>query len=156
VSPPALALAPLQAKTLRRFWIEAQNPALAKDSVFPAVAAPSAPPGSQPMAFERFYYIWNRGLYLVPTPTASPGVLLVLDYVRLLPDLTGNQTNWFTENYMDVVRAGALADAFRFLQMPDAAQLWEATFADRLTEAIRQDSTLQLSGPPSSRGRGDN
>ena len=149
---PSRALVPITAKTLRRFWIEATDPANQKDSIFPAVANPSAgqtPGGS-------FYYIWNRGLYLVPSPSISPGVTLVLDYIRIVPDLTGDQENWFTRHVPDVVRAGAVAEAYRFLVQPDAAQLWEQTFEARLTDAIRQDETLSLSGPPSSRGRGDN
>ena len=137
-------------KTLRRFWIEAKNPTLLRDTLFPNTASPTVTSPTQ-----QFYYIWNRGLFLIPTPTTAP-LSLVLDYIRIVPDLTGTQSNWFTEFTPDVVRAGAMAEAFRFLQVPEAATLWEAAFQDRLQEAIRQDESLSLSGPPSSRGRGDN
>jgi hypothetical protein len=148
---PSRALAPMQSKTLRRTWIESQNPAILRDSQFPAVAAPSATPLSN-----QGYYIWNRGLYLVPTPSAAGGISLVLDYIRVLPDLTGTQNNWFTDTLPDVVRSGAVAEAYRYLQEADAATLWEAVFQARITDAIRTDETLSLSGPPASRGRGDN
>jgi len=151
---PSRALAPIRQKTLRRFWIESVDPAILRDSLFPAVAATNPPASvSQGTLIGSFYYIWNRGLYIVPSPSPA-GITLTLDYVRLLPDMTGTQSNWFTTYTADVVRAGAVAEAYRMLQLADASTIWEQTFQSRLTEAINQDSTLALSGPQAARGGG--
>jgi hypothetical protein len=148
---PSRALAAIGKKILRPMWVEMLEPPNQRDSLFPAVAA-SNPPASSlgPLLAHSFYYIWNRGLYIVPTPSQT--ITLTLDYVRVLPDLTGAQSNWFTDHVQDVVRAGAVAEAYRFLQLADAANIWEQTFQQRLDDAIRQDSTLQLSGTKAARG----
>ncbi len=145
ITDPSRRLSPID-RTLRRMWIEAQDPQTLRDSIYPNTARPGA------LTTSGFYYIWLDRLHIVPTPTAT--TYLTIDYTRLLPDLTGTDANWFTEVLPDVVRAGALVEAYLYLHEDERAAAWDAVYAKRITDAIRYDETLTLSGPPASRGRG--
>lgn len=146
---PSTGLAPIQ-RTLKPFWFAAVDPSSQRDPVFPQTQRPDAlarPP-------DRHYYVWAGTLALVPAPSAT--LLVQLDYVRVLDDLVGAltpaQTNAFTTAFPDVVRNGALAEAYRFLHEFDVAALYEALFQQGREEAIAQDNTSAAAGLSKTRG----
>jgi len=141
---PSLALSPI-AKTVRRFWLEGRDD---RGNTFERAPLP---PGTT-VSSRLYHYFWTGHLHLVPTPTVE--VALTLDYVQRLDDAHGAATNWFTLVVSDVVLAGAIHEAFHALYETDRAQVWLSVFESRLTDAIRHDESLALSGPTAVRGRG--
>lgn len=142
---PSTALTPV-VKTQRRQWIEAIDPQNLTDQVYPQTARPGAPTFA-----ERFYYLWAETLWIVPQPTA--GITLRLDYVRRFPELTGTLEDATTNEFGDLVRAAALARAYRYLHELDLATAADEEFNGLLRDAILDDDTIALSGPPPQRGK---
>lgn len=147
-SDPARALVPIM-RTLKEEWYKGIAPQVQRDTIFPNVAAP----GAFDTTTNSYAYFIEGGMFvLVPTPTSN--VTVQLDYVQQAPELvhgTG-QTNWFTQRYPDVVREGALAEAYKFLHEWDAAALHEQAFTTLAVESIVQDEAPTAAGPRRSRG----
>lgn len=97
------------------------------------------------------YAIWDEKLWLYPTPQTA--VVVVCDYWAVLTDLSsGSDSNLFTTRYPQVVRAGALAEAYAFLHEDERAALWTARFEGLLAKAILDDKTIAMSGGSYQRG----
>jgi len=144
---PTKALAPV-VRTQRRFWIEAVDPSNLRDTIYPNVASPSA---NTFLLTSRWYYIWAQQLVIVPQPNAL--ITLTLDYWKKTADLTGVQFNDFTVLYPDLLRAGALVEAYKFLHEDERAATIEAEYQDKLRQSIGIDDTTAFSGPPPVRGK---
>jgi hypothetical protein len=100
------------------------------------------------------YAIWMELLYLYPPPAQD--LTLVVDYWKRFPPLTDgtvDQTqNFLTIRYSHVVRQGALADAYAYLQEDERSGTYRQLFEATLTRAILDDKTLMLAGGSTSRG----
>jgi hypothetical protein len=98
------------------------------------------------------YAIWQELLYLYPPPAAD--LTLVVDYWKRLPPLSAGvvDENFFTQRYPHVVRQGALADAYAYLQEDERSGTYRQLFEATLTRAILDDKTLMLAGGSTSRG----
>ena len=143
---PAQALSPI-VRTSRQAWVNAVDPDASRDTVYPNVAAPGDASPTQ-----RGYYVQNGLLVIVPSPTST--ITVQLDYTRLLADLVVNQagSNHFTQRYPDVVRAGALAEAYRYRHEDERAMLWEQQFLAMAKESISQDEAPSMAGNKRTRG----
>lgn len=99
------------------------------------------------------YAIWQELLYLYPPPGAQD-LTLVVDYWKRLPALVIGtfDDNFFTLRYPHVVRQGALADAYAYLQEDERSGTYRQLFEATLTRAILDDKTLMLAGGSTSRG----
>ena len=128
-------------------WLEGNPAIISRDPVFPQLADPSA----TPTLIDRAYYLWQDYLYVVPTPTVA--LTLTLDYYRLLPDLSTDQpTNAFTRLYPEVLRFGALANAYQFLHEEERAALWTQLYIGARDRAIRHDQQIATGNGPYDRG----
>ena len=97
------------------------------------------------------YAIWMELLYLYPPPAQD--LTLVVDYWKRLPALVNlDDTNFFTLRYPHVLRDGALADAYAYLQEDERSGTYRQLFEATLTRAILDDKTLMLAGGSTSRG----
>lgn len=133
-------------KTQRALWLQGNSAVVGStDTTYPQVADPTV---TRPTSG---YYLWGRALYRVPIPIADETE--VLDYYWRLPDLTGTQADYLTDVFPDVVLAGSLAEAYRYLHEEDArGPAWEQIFEQRLADGIRDDERLAGSGPSKTRG----
>lgn len=134
-------------KTLRDEWIRAEKPVEGvRDPEYPQVA-----PTGTPIGWPVSYAIWRENLFLLPVPSLD--LQLVLDYWKRLPALIGgDESNFFTLRYAHVVRTGALADAYAYLQEDERAAAHRALFEGMLARVILDDKTLMLAGGTTSRG----
>ena len=143
-NPPGVGV-PLQ-RLLRPYAVEGVQ--LARDATVQNVAAPSS------RVLVEGYYLWAG--YLVLTPSATANATLTVDYAVELPELAAGQTpaqqDEFTTRYVDVVRAGALAEAYEFLHEEERAAHWLTVYEMRLKRALSQDKALALAGLPARRG----
>lgn len=146
---PAKALTEIQ-RTSRAAWVRSEGDAVATaDAIYPSVAQP----GSATATSSRYYYLWNGTLAIVPTPTSA--ITVTLDYIRTLPELVDNSgmQNVFTLRFPDLVRTGALAQAYRYLHEWEVAALHEQLFAAQAKEGISQDEAQSFAGAaPKTRG----
>lgn len=98
------------------------------------------------------YAIWQERLYLYPPPS-SIDLTLLLDYWKRLPPLVNpDDTNFFTDRYPHVLRYGALADAYAFLQEDERSAQHRQMFEGMLARVIIDDKTFMLAGGTTSRG----
>jgi hypothetical protein len=98
------------------------------------------------------YAIWQERLYLYPPPS-STDLTLLLDYWKRLPPLVNpDDTNFFTDRYPHVLRYGALADAYAFLQEDERSAQHRQMFEGMLARVIIDDKTFMLAGGTTSRG----
>jgi hypothetical protein len=137
-------------KTRRDDFIrEGSSVAGPRDADYPQIA-----PSDANLMTGILYAIWMELLYLYPPPAQD--LTLVVDYWKRLPALTDgtvDQTqNFFTLRYPHVVRQGALADAYAYLQEDERSATYRALFEATLTRAILDDKTLMLAGGSTSRG----
>lgn len=134
-------------KTLRDEWIRAEKPVEGiRDPEYPQVS----PPGT-PIGWPVSYAIWRERLFLLPVPNVD--LQLVLDYYARSTDLTTpDQTNFFLTRYPHVVRAGALADAYAYLQEDERAAAHRTLFEGELARVILDDKATMLAGGTTSRG----
>ncbi len=120
-----------------------------RDADYPQIA-----PSDANLMTGTLYAIWQELLYLYPPPAQD--LTLVVDYWKRLPALTDgtvDQTqNFFTLRYPHVVRQGALADAYAYLQEDERSATYRGLFEATLTRAILDDKTLMLAGGSTSRG----
>jgi hypothetical protein len=120
-----------------------------RDADYPQIA-----PSDANLMTGILYAIWMELLYLYPPPAQD--LTLVVDYWKRLPALTAgtvDQTqNFLTIRYPHVVRLGALADAYSYLQEDERSAAYRALFEATLTRAILDDKTLMLAGGSTSRG----
>jgi hypothetical protein len=113
---------------------------------------PQIAPSDANLMTGTLYAIWQELLYLYPPPGAQD-LTLVVDYWKRLPALTlPDETNFFTVRYPHVVREGALADAYAYLQEDERSATYRQLFEATLTRAILDDKTLMLAGGSTSRG----
>jgi len=135
-------------KTLRDQFIRGEQPITGlRDPEYPQIA-----PADANLLSGCAYAIWQEQLYLYPPPGSSD-LTLVVDYWRRLPDLAlGDDANFFTQRYPHVVRYGALADAYAFLQEEDRSTAHRQMFESMLARVILDDKTLMLAGGTTSRG----
>jgi len=150
-SDPSLALFPVR-RLLKQQWFLGENDTRTlRDATYPQVAAPAA---TSQVVVARAYYVWRNHLFIVPAPSVA--LTVSVDYARRLPDLVAGQTpaqqDTFTTLYVDVVRAGALAEAYDFLHEEERAARADARYELRLKEAIDADNALAFAGPPAKRG----
>jgi len=134
-------------KTLRDEWVRSEKPVEGlRDPEYPQVA----PPGT-PIGWPVQYAIWQEQLYLLPVP--SQDIQLVLDYYLRVPPLSDpNTDNFFTRRYPHVVRMGALADAYAYLQEEERAAAHRQLFESMLARVILDDKTTMLAGGSTERG----
>lgn len=135
-------------KTLRAEFIRQGSPVRGiRDPEYPQIA-----PADANLISGCQYAIWQEQLYLYPPP-ATDDLTLVVDYWRRLPDLVlGDDENFFTDRYPHVVRYGALADAYAFLQEEDRSTAHRQMFESMLARVILDDKALMLAGGSTSRG----
>lgn len=149
-SNPSDALFPIQ-RVLKPHWFEQRSPLANVDPTFPNVAAPAL---RTVVTDARGYYVWAGKLWIVPTPSSA--ITISLDYSRIIPDLVlGEPTpdfNDFTIGYPDVVRAGALAEAYDFLHEEGRATRWDGRYEKRLKAAVDADNAIAFAGPSPKRG----
>jgi hypothetical protein len=114
---------------------------------------PQIAPSDANLMTGTLYAIWQELLYLYPPPGAQD-LTLVVDYWKRLPPLNVDTVpeNFFTLRYPHVVRPGALADAYAYLQEDERSGTYRALFEAMLTRAILDDKTLMLAGGSTSRG----
>lgn len=117
-----------------------------RDADYPQIA-----PSDANLMMGILYAIWQELLYLYPPPAQD--LTLVVDYWKRLPALAlGDDANFFTVRYPHVVREGALADAYAYLQEDERGGAYRQLFEATLTRAILDDKTLMLAGGSTSRG----
>jgi hypothetical protein len=134
-------------KTRRDDFIRSESsPSGLRDPEYPQIA-----PADANLMSGCAYAIWQEQLYLYPPP--GEDLTLVVDYWRRLPVLTlGDDANFFTLRYPHVVRYGALADAYAFLQEEERSTAHRQMFESMLARVILDDKTLMLAGGTTSRG----
>lgn len=139
---PAMALRSIT-RTLRPTWVQGTDPDNTRDTIYPNVASPGA---SASTTGSFLYYTWAGTLTIVPTPNAT--LTVQLDYVRKLPELIAAtaEENTFLRLYTDVVRDGALVEAYRYLHQWDVALAYEQVFAMKVQEAILADTAPTAAG----------
>jgi hypothetical protein len=135
-------------KTLRDEFIRTDAPTSgARDPEYTQVA----PVGGVPN-WGANYAIWQEQLYLYPPPTAID-LLLLLDYWKRLPLLVNpDDVNFFTTRYPHVLRYGALADAYSYLQEDERSGTYRQMFEGMLARVIIDDKAFMLAGGTTSRG----
>jgi hypothetical protein len=117
-----------------------------RDADYPQIA-----PSDANLMMGVLYAIWMELLYLYPPPAQD--LTLVVDYWKRLPLLVDPITdNFFTQRYPHVVRQGALAEAYAYLQEDERSGTYRQLFEATLTRAILDDKTLMLAGGSTSRG----
>jgi hypothetical protein len=133
-------------KTRRDDFIRADSPVGGiRDPEYPQVSPPNA------AALGYNYAIWMERLYLYPPPPVD--ITLIVDYWKRLPPLADPATgNFYTTRYPHVVRYGALADAYCYLQEEDRGGVYRQIFESMLARVILDDKTLMLAGGSPSRG----
>jgi len=136
-------------KTLRDEFIRKDAPiGGVRDPEYPQIAPISATTAG----FGTRYAVWQECLYLYPPPS-SADLTLLLDYWKRLPMLTNPEdTNFFTNRYSHVLRYGALADAYAYLQEEERAGFHRQLFESMLARVILDDKTFMLAGGTTSRG----
>jgi hypothetical protein len=134
-------------KTLRDEFIRTDAPSnQPRDPEYTQVA----PIGGAPSG-GALYAIWQERLYLYPTPTAD--LILLLDYWKRLPPLADvNETNFFLVRYPHVLRYGALAEAYAYLQEDERSSQHRQMFESMLARVILDDKTFMLAGGTTDRG----
>ncbi len=144
---PSARLTPIDKVVGGRWaWIENLVDDKETDTVYPQASAPGA--GS---VSGRFYYIWKGLLFIVPNP--SQEITTTVDYYLRLADLNvGNTSNFFSIDYPEVLKWGALVDAWTFLHEDQRSASAEQMFARLLAAGIKNDASLSMSGPPRARG----
>lgn len=134
----------------KRTWLEdnGSNALDGRDSVYPNVAAPSYEGDGL-----SGYFIEGETLTVVPTPTST--MTVQVDYARQLPDLvaTSGADNVFTRLFPDVVRLGALREAYLYLHEEERAGQYEQLFQQAVKESIQRDEAPTAAGPTPVRGR---
>jgi hypothetical protein len=147
---PSQSLVPAL-RVLKPQWFMARSPMNSVDPVFPNVASPGT---RSDVTMERGYYVWAGYLTIVPSP--SQPITLNVDYAKRFPDLdvglTPADENALTIEFPDVVRAGALAEAYDWLHEEGRATRWQQVFEMRLVDAITADNAICFSGPSPKRG----
>lgn len=141
-SDPAKALSTIQ-RTSRSAWVRSEGTAAATaDTIYPSIAQPTASNTTTSL----YYYLWDGTLVIVPTPTST--LTVTLDYIRTLPELVDNSgmANVFTTKYPDIVRTGALAEAYRYLHEWEVAGAYEALFQAQAREGITMDEAQSFAG----------
>jgi hypothetical protein len=149
LGPMSTPLAPVPLayieKTILQEWLRNAQSAGERDPDYPQIAPVSA--RGCPVQ----YAIYGEALYLLPAP--SQDVQVVIDYYsRVAPLATADSSNIFTRRYPHVIRSGALADAYAYLQEDERSGTYRQLFEATLTRAILDDKTLMLAGGSTSRG----
>lgn len=147
-SNPAIALTPLRKVQGGRIaWLLSRAPVTIRDSYYPQVAAPSLA-----TVDDEYYYIWEEKIFIVPQPTTTKDYQL--DYYGLVSVLVdpGTLTNFFTTNYYNCLKWGAMVEAWAMLHESQREALAEVRFDKLLTRAVKHDISIAMSGPPHSRG----
>lgn len=150
-SDPSKALTPVR-RVLKPHWFLAFDPLVSTDPVFPAVASPGSRDPSTLQS--RGYYVWAGQLVIVPSP--SQAITVRLDYTMRLGDLvlglSPQDQNPLTVEYPDVIRAGALSEAYSFLHEEGRSTAWHQMFTERLKDAVDADNAIAFAGPSPKRG----
>lgn len=134
----------------KRAWLESNGDEWsARDSVYPNIAA-RGPVDDNGISG---YFIEGQTFYVVPTPTAA--VTVQIDYARQLNDLvaTSGASNVFVDLFPDVVRFGALREAYLYLHEEERAALYEQLFQAATKEATQRDEATTAAGPTPIRGK---
>lgn len=147
---PAAALTPVN-RLQKEQWFSSVSPLSNTDQTFPHVMSPSF---QSVVTDFRNYYLWANQLVIVPTPSAP--ITLVVDYMRRVGDLTlglnPQDQNEFTVLFPDVVRWGALAEAYDWLHEEERAVRANMQFDLKLKDAIDADNATAFAGLPAKRG----
>ena len=146
-APAPIPLAYIE-KTLRDEFIRGEAPiGGVRDPEYPQIA----PISTTTTGLGARYAVWQERLYLYPAPSAD--LTLLLDYWKRLPPLTNpDDGNFFTDRYPHVLRYGALADAYAYLQEEERAGFHRQLFESMLARVILDDKTFMLAGGTTSRG----
>jgi hypothetical protein len=147
-APVPIPLAYIE-KTFRDEFIRGETPISGpRDPDYPQIAPASA----TTLGRGTRYAVWQERLYLYPPPT-SGDLTLLLDYWKRLPALSDpNGTNFFLQRYPHVLRYGALADAYAYLQEEERSGVHRQMFESMLARVILDDKTFMLAGGTTSRG----
>jgi len=147
-APAPIPLAYIE-KTLRDEFIRKEAPL---GGVRDPEYAQIAPVSTVTTGLGARYAVWQERLYLYPSPS-SADLTLLLDYWKRLPGLVNtDDTNFFTVRYPHVLRYGALADAYAYLQEEERAAVHRQLFESMLARVILDDKTFMLAGGTTSRG----
>ena len=83
-----------------------------------------------------------RGTNIIFGPTPDQTWTAVFDYYKSLPILsTTNTTNWFTDNYPELLLAASLYEALLWLKDDVRAQVWETQY-NRLKTTLENSDNL--------------
>jgi len=147
-APAPIPLAYIE-KTLRDEFIRKEAPiGGVRDPEYPQIA----PISTVTTGLGARYAVWQERLYLYPAPSGAD-LTLLLDYWKRLPALANpNDTNFFTIRYPHVLRYGALADAYVYLQEEERSGVHRQLFESMLARVILDDKTVMLAGGTMSRG----
>lgn len=127
-------------------WVEKRIGRALVDQQYPQVALPGSDTINQFL-----YAIWDERIFLFPTPSTAQ--TLVIDYFALLPDLSdSNTSNFFSTRYPDVLRLGALAEAYEYLHEDERALVYRQRFEQAIQRAVSDDTRLRSSGGSKVRG----
>jgi len=90
------------------------------------------------------YTILGDKLILGPTPDAAYSI--ELDYYARIAALSSTPTNWLLTANPMVYLAGALCEAWMYLQNPDNVALWDARYRAEIKQVQDTDDTALRSG----------
>ncbi len=138
-SDPSLNLSPLP-KVQRGEWVQRAG-APSTSRTFPT-----------PSLTGRYYYLFAQQLFIVPNP--STDIIIRLDYVATLADLSASVTeNFFTLFHPALVKWGALSELYAFLHEEERINVCEQMFQRYFDAARRADVSAKTGGDaPRTRG----
>lgn len=85
----------------------------------------------------------GRSLY-----TTSPAgeYRIRVPYIRLLPNLSGTNSNWFTANAEEFIIYAAVSRGYYFNQDEDRGQIWLQRAAQEVQDVLARDKNESVSG----------
>lgn len=69
-----------------------------------------------------------------------------IPYIRLLPDLSGSQENWFTKNAEEFIIYAAVSIGFYFNHDEQRGQIWVQRAAQEVQDILARDKNESFSG----------
>lgn len=142
--------ASVQSVTLPTDFLEIENITLSSTSppASLAVVTPEILDRKYPLGYQtgqpQVYALIGDSINFGPTPDAEYTVSL--DYYARFPALSVTPTNWLLTNHPMVYLAGALCEAWLYLQDTDKVALWDQRYRSEVQQLQETDDSSLRSG----------